>query len=192
MNTLIETLLLTYQLPAIFLGAFFFGETVILTASFLSGQGIWSLSNVFLLSLTGTIISDGIWFLFGQAIFRLTHKWSNSQKKYHQLIIKLDKITGQKPFLSLLFIKFLYGTRILTILYLSIRKIGFWTFVIFDTIGTIFWLAVMISIGWLAGKGMSNFIPFVQKTEYALLVIALLIIIFKLTTSWIEKKIIKK
>lgn len=188
----IQPLLLTYQLPAIFLGAFFFGETVIITAAFLSGQGIWSLSNVFWLSLAGTVISDGVWFLFGQSIFKFTHKWSENQKKYQLLITKLDKITGQKPFLSLLFIKFLYGTRILTILYLSIRKIGFWTFIIFDSVGTIFWLIVMISIGWLAGKGIANFIPFVQKTEYALLALAALIILFKLITIWIEKKITKK
>lgn len=192
MSTFIETLLLSYQLPAIFLGAFFFGETVILTAAFLSGHGIWSLSNVFLLSFAGTIVSDGMWFLFGQFFFRLARKRIDNQEKYLQLITKLDTITGQKPFLSLLFIKFLYGTRILTILYLSIRKIGFWTFIVFDALGTVLWLIVMISIGWLAGKGISNFIPFVQKTEYALLAIALLVVIFKLTTLWIQKIITKK
>jgi len=191
MNTFIEPMLLAYQLPAIFLGAFFFGETVVITAAALSAQGIWSVFNVFWLSLAGTVISDAIWFLSGQAIFRLTNKWSKNQKKYQSLIAKLDKITGQKPFLSLLFIKFLYGTRILTILYLSVRQIGFWAFVIFDTVGTIFWLVVVISIGWLAGKGVVNFIPLVHKTEYALLAIVLVVVFFKLITLWIEKKITK-
>lgn len=192
MNTFIGSLLLLYQLPAIFLGSFFFGETVIITASFLSGQGVWSLSNVFWFSLAGTVISDAIWFLFGQKIFKLIKGWNKYENKYKLLLVKLKNITGRKPFLSLLFSKFLYGTRILTIFYLSTKKISFWIFIVFDTIGTIFWLTIILLIGWLTGKGIANFINIAHDTKYTLIIIILIIILFKLITSWLEKIIIKK
>src|SRR3989344_7628269 len=156
MDLSIINLLTTYQLPAIFIGAFFFGETVILAAAFLAGQGIWSVESVFWLSLAGTVASDSLWFLLGLTFFKFTKRWEKFQDKYKLFLAKLEKITGQKPFLSLLFIKFLYGTRILTIIYLSIRKIHFGRFLIFNTVGTILWLFVMIGVGWLVGQGIVN------------------------------------
>ena len=151
MDSSIVNLLSAYQLPAVFFGAFFFGETVILTAAFLAGQGTWSIESVFWLSLAGTVTSDSLWFLLGQTFFKFTKRWEKYQDQYQTFLIKLEKITGQRPFLSLLFIKFLYGTRILTILYLSIRKVRYATFLLFNTVGTILWLSVMIFVGWWEG-----------------------------------------
>lgn len=181
-----------YQLPAIFLGAFFFGETVIITAAFLAAQGFWSLGNIFWLSLAGTLISDSLWFLFGQRILQIFHRWERYKEQSTNLLATLEKITGQRPFLSLLFIKFLYGTRILTIVYLSIRKMKFLTFAVFDTIGSALWLAIIISIGWLAGKGIINLVPFLNKFEYAMLFLILVILIFRFGTIWLSKKITKE
>ena len=192
MHDLIGPLLLQYELPAIFFGAFFFGETVIITAAFLSGQGVWSILNVFWLAFLGTIASDLIWFLLGHSIYKYLKNWQNYQDKYQPTINKLQKITGDKPFLALLFIKFLYGTRILTILYLSTRKIGFKKFVFYDAIGTIIWLAVLLPIGWLAGKGIGNYIKILDNTEYTLLVIVAIVIILRLITIWLKKLLTKK
>ena len=137
-------------------------------------------------------MSDSLWFLFGQRILLLFHKWKKYKEQSEKLITALENITGKKAFLSLLFIKFLYGTRILTIMYLSIQKIKFLTFVIFDTIGSIIWLLIMISIGWYAEKGIVNLVPLVNKFEYALLFLILVIVIFKFGTTWLTKKITKE
>lgn len=185
-------MLSTYQLPAIFLGSFFFGETVILTAAFLAGEGTWSISSVFWLSLVGTVASDSIWFLFGQTFFKFTKRWEKYQDKYQTFLIKLEKTTGQKPFLSLLFIKFLYGTRILTILYLSIRKMRYSTFLLFNTIGTTIWLLVMITIGWSAGKGLAGAGPIFSRIEYIITALIVLIVLYRIITGWLSKKIVKE
>ncbi len=191
-SVIIVNLLSFYQLPAIFWGAFFFGETVVITAAFLSAQGIWSLLNVFWLALAGTLISDALWFLFGKSFLKLLNRWQRYQQKHDKFVKKLERILGRRPFLVLLFIKFLYGTRILTIIYLSLRKIRFRTFLIFNTIGTLVWLVVMIAIGWLAGKGIANVIPVFHRIGYALSLLVLFLIIFKVITSWLGKRIIKK
>lgn len=191
-NAIIIGLLTLYQLPAIFLGAFFFGETVVISAAFLSAQGVWSLLNVFWLALAGTVVSDALWFLFGQRLLKLTHRWQSFQHKYDKLIARLERISGKRPFLALLFIKFLYGTRILTIVYLSLRKVRFRTFLLFNTIGTLIWLPVMLAIGYLAGKGIANVIPLFNKIGYALSLLVFFVIIFKVVTLWLNKKIIKE
>ena len=188
----IVNLLSTYQLPAIFLGSFFFGETVILTAAFLAGEGTWSISSVFWLSLAGTVISDSLWFLLGQTVFKFTRQWEKYQDKYQVFLIKLEKLTGKRPFLALLFIKFLYGTRILTILYLSIRKMPYSTFILFNTIGTVLWLFVMIAIGWSAGKGIAGADQIFSRVEYIITALVILIVLYRIITGWLGKKIVKE
>lgn len=184
-------LLSIYQLQAIFWGAFFFGETVVIAAAFLAAQGLWSIHNVFWLSLVGTIVADSLWFFLGQHLFK--HKRLEKHRQKHQSALsKLETLAGEKPFLALLFIKFLYGTRILTIIYLSMRKVKFSLFLLFDTIGAIIWLFVILGIGWLAGKGIVNMLPLFKKIEYILLVLVIILILFKLGTTWISKKILKK
>ena len=192
MDSSIVNLLSAYQLPAVFFGAFFFGETVILTAAFLAGQGTWSIESVFWLSLAGTVISDSLWFFLGQTFFKFTKRWEKYQDQYQTFLIKLEKITGQRPFLSLLFIKFLYGTRILTILYLSIRKVRYATFLLFNTVGTILWLSVMIFVGWLVGRGVGNAVQIFSRVEYIVTALVLLIVFFRIMTTWLSKKIAKK
>jgi len=192
MDTHILSLLTMYQLPAIFFGAFFFGETVIITAAFLAGQGIWSVYTVFILAFFGTIISDSLWFLFGQSILHVITRWKRGRKKVHELEKEEVPLKKHTPFFVLLFIKFLYGTRILTIIYLSSRKMSFWLFTLFNAIGTTIWLIVMISIGWGAAKGTSQFSPLLQKTEYALSVLAVTLIAAHFLVVWINKKVTKK
>lgn len=188
----IISLLSTYQLPAIFLGSLFFGETVILTAAFLAGQGTWSIESVFWLSLAGTVASDSLWFFLGQAFFKFTKRWERYRDKYQLFLVKLETVTGQKPFLSLLFIKFFYGTRILTILYLSIRKVHYSTFLLFNTIGTVIWLSVMIFIGWLVGRGVADASYIFYRVEYTLTALILLIVLYRIVSTWLGRKIIKK
>ncbi len=184
-------LLTLYQLPAIFLGAFFFGETVIISAAVLAARGYWSVSTVFFLSLVGTVLSDCIWFFCGTYFLKFTHRWVPYREKYKSFIEKLEKKSLRHSFLILLFFKFLYGTRIITIIYLSLRKMRFLTFFIFDTIGSFLWLLFMVSIGWFAGKGIINLMPWLDRAEYTLLILVAVIVIFKLGTIWINKKIAK-
>lgn len=192
MDAHVISLLTTYQLPAIFLGAFFFGETVIISAAFLAGHGVWSLYTVFLLSFLGTIISDSLWFLFGSTILRFLTRWKRGRKKVKELEKEEVPLKKHTPFFVLLFIKFLYGTRILTIIYLSSRKMSFGLFTLFNAIGTTIWLLIMLTIGWIAAKGTHQFSPLLQKTEYALSILAVTLILAHFIVVWISKKITKK
>jgi membrane protein DedA with SNARE-associated domain len=190
-NFIIEILKI-YQMPAIFLGSFFFGETVVLAASFLSAQGLWSVWTVFWLSLLGTLASDALWFIYGQKVLSYFHRWEKYRSGSERFIKALERITGSRPFLALLFIKPVYGTRILTIIYLSIRKVNFLTFMIFDALGSAFWLSVLSLFGWLAGRSIVNLVPWVNTLEYAALAIVLVVVLWRLIFTWLSKKTIEE
>ena len=92
----------------------------------------------------------------------------------------------------MLCIKFAYGTRILTIIYLSMRKMRFPVFIGFDTLSTLVWLPVMCTLGWLAGRSLINLMPFLNTFEYATALLIFVIVLLKLATVWINRKITKK
>lgn len=178
-----------YQLPAIFAGSFFFGETVVISAAFLAGQHFWSVWNVFWICFLGTVISDTLWFVLGR---RMTTKIEQHEKhgsRYKKVVAKINKYVGNRVFLALLFIKFLYGTRILTIFYISSRKVSFLKFTLFNSLGTIIWLTIIVGAGFLAGKGTANYLGSIKDIKYIALALVAFILLFRVVDSWTEKKV---
>lgn len=186
----LASFLIAYKIPSIFLGAFFFGETVIVTAAFLAGQGLWSVYEVFLASLIATIISDVVWFYLGEYFLRKTHRWEKFWHHKERIIAKLDDMLGSHHYYHLLYLKFLYGIRIFAIVYLSIKKLPIKTFVIYDTLGTALYQALIIAGGFLAGKGAAHIALYINQLEYGIIAVILLVLGYKLISAWIKKKVI--
>jgi len=61
-----------------------------------------------------------------------------------------------------------------------------------DTISSTLWLSVICTIGWLAGKSITNLAPFLNRFEYAALALVLVLVTFKIGTAWISRKIAKE
>lgn len=179
-------------MPAMFLGSFFFGEAVVLSAAFLAGQGLWSAWTVFWIALLGTLSADSLWFLYGQKLLGLFHKFEPYRRPSEKFLTALEKITGARPERALLFIKAVYGTRILTIIYLAIRKVNFFKFLIFDAFGSAWWIAILVSFGWLAGRKLVDLVPIIDQLEYTALALVIIVIIWRAIFSWLSKKAIRE
>jgi len=173
-----------HQALLIFLGSFFFGDTVILSFSVLMAHSVVSPLKLFVFGFLGTIISDSIWYALGNRLNRTDYV----RKKKH-LISKIRALTGKNPFMVLLFAKFMYGTRIMFIIYLSMRKTSFWKFLAYNSAGTVIWLLSLMAIGWMAGAGALNLIPFLKKGEVILTLIIALAVGLKLFSRWLTKRI---
>lgn len=186
------SLLTTYQLPAVFLGAFVGGEGIIITTSFLASRLNWNMASVFTDALLGTVLSDVTWYYGGRYILTRMKRWEDYRTRHQATLTQIEKKAGQRPWLLLLYIKFLYGTRILTVLYLSLRRVSIASFVLFDTLGTMVWLVVVMTIGWLAERGAINLIPFLDTLEHALIILIIAIITVKLMSLWIAKQLTNK
>lgn len=186
-------ILINYGYWAIFLGSFFFAESVILAVSFLAASGLWPLSAVFFLALAGDLLADLLWYSGGKYSFRFAKFDSKIfNKAYKTLSGVIDRITRHKPFLALLFIKFLYGTRFLMLIYVARKKVSLKKFLIYDAIGTSIWLAVLLPVGWLAGKGAYNLIGAYRNFNYSILFLVLTLLLYKLFSIRLEKVLIEE
>lgn len=177
--------------PAIFLGTVFFGEVIVLTAAFLSGNGMWSVWSVFLFSLAGVLVSDAAWFYFGRRSNRLLQRYTNRLEKYRAYVTYIDNAFERRPWRTMLFLKFLYGTRIIMIVYLSLTPLSLRRFVAADAFATTILLSLVITVGWLAGAGVIHAIPSLANIQYAILILLGIIVVYKLMTLWLSRQIDK-
>ena len=185
-------LIYAYELPVLFFGGFFFGETVIIPAAFLAGEGVLSLYSVFWITFLGTIVADAIWFFAGPSLFRFAHRFEWVQARSELAMNRLELLYANKPFRALLVSKFVYGTRILTVLYLSLEKVSGIRFLFLNLAGTFVWLFGVVIVGWLAGKSIVNLIPVFSDLKYALLLVIALIILLKVIPAWARRQKLKK
>ena len=188
---LIIDFLTLYQVPALFVGAFFFGEAVILAAALLAQDGLWNIWTVFGVSFVATVVSDAICYYIGSTIFFKKKWFLKYENKYKGMVELLDNKVSQRPYLSLLIIKFLYGTRIVTILYLAVKEIGFWKFLLFDIVGTFVWLVAILSIGWFAGMGIGS-IGLYHRLISLLVGLVICILVYQWFEKWVIKNLKKK
>lgn len=188
LESAIFDLLQQFQIPAIYVGTFFFSEAVIIPSSVLARQGLFHWYTVYVVALVGTISSDIVWFKGAKLILRVTHRLGQYEKKIHRLMHTVERMTGQRTYLFLIVFKFFYGFRGLTIIALSMRHYNFWVFLGFSAIGTALWLAVIMGIGWLVGAGL-NLLPAVHTIQYIIMAAVLLFVGFKLVTVWLGREL---
>ena len=190
LSTSIAQFLDIYGIAAIFISTVFFGEIAILVGFILSGQAIFLFETVFIFSVLGTISADLFWYMVGRFFPKKFLTKGIHLKILHPLSSLLGYLTKDRLFLSLLFVKFLIGTRLVTIIYLARQKVPFHLFVIFDVLGTILFVAVLSIIGWFVGKGLYNLLPVYHIITSIILIILLavaLTYIFRIFKSYFRK-----
>lgn len=166
------------------------GQEMILPLAFLVGQGFWSLRMLFIVTFFATIMVDLFW--FGLARLGREWKWlkrfSHEDSKVKKFVNRLAKDEAT----LLLLTKFIYGTRVISVLYLSLGGLKVLRFILLNILVTIPWLLLIISIGWLAGRGFSFFGNIVRHPALFTIGVVGLVLLFqwakKLTLRWLSIK----
>lgn len=167
----------------VFVGTFFLGESVVLAASALAAHGSWSVAAVAGWAFAGTVASDTLWFRTARLGL---DRWSTGAKagRLSRATVRLDRLTGDHPHRALMFVKFVYGTRIASIAYMAVRGVPAHRFVVFDAIGTCIWLAVMIPIGWAIGLGLDRLGADLKRVEWLVVGIVLVVAVGRGFRRW--------
>jgi membrane protein DedA with SNARE-associated domain len=176
-------------LPAIFVGSFFLGETVVLAGIVLAASGVVPVWSLFALVLLATLASDLVWFYFGQRLVRFAARWTPIRERYERTMQGMGRVDDGRRFYYLLFYKFVYGIRIVTIVYSSLRRIPLRRFVLFDAVGSSAYLVVFIGGGILLCRGAAELAPAMQTLRYVGAALALLFILMRMGTQWLRKRL---
>lgn len=161
------------------------GDGVLLSLAFLAGSGFMPLWIVFTFSIIGFFISDSVWYFIGHK-----SKSLKISKRVHKIVDRYNKLNH---FTLFLFSKVIYGTRILTVFYLS-KKLSYKRFVLYAILLNILLVSVLVSIGYYAGKGFTKFQHLFESIGFwfsFFFVMIILILISKYLFKWLAEKIIK-
>lgn len=188
----ITALLTAHRIVAVFWGAFFFGDSVIFTAAYLAGQLAWDAVPIFATAFLGTAAADTMWFFLGVYVSKRFSGTTFMRYQREKAATLLAKLTGEKPAYALIFIKFLYGSRIAMILYVAARGLSFRTFSLYNSIGILVWLGVFFPIGYLAGKGISSNFPILNVIEAAVIVFVVSFVLMRILTLWLTRKVVSE
>jgi len=194
--TYLETFIISlssYPAFAPFLAGFIAGETVIFSLAFLSAAGLFPIPYLFFFSFLGVFISDIIWFLIGR--WKIIHnihnieKFSNIYQKIDSFIIELS---NESLFRTILYSRFLYGARTLTLIYLGLKKADFKKVVASLFAIHLVAVSLVVVVGWYAGKGFIKLLDIFENVKAIITFGILLLIIIILLRRGINKFVIKK
>lgn len=170
---------LTYLL--LFLGIFFEGEFVLLSAVIAAHQGYMNIYWVAGISVVATMLSDLFYFYLG---LNKAEKWLERRpEKLRAKIARINEKLAKNRMLLLLTYRFLYGFRMLTPFVLGMQKTKPAQFVGFSLATTLLWATTFISVGWIFGEKVLEELKHFEKLELfvigGLLLIALLSLLLK-------------
>lgn len=180
----------SYGNISVFIGAFLFGEFAVLTAFILATQGVFSSSTIFIVSVIGIACADACWYGFGFYFSKKKPGWHlHDQSIIAKTATFWERIIGKNIFISLLVVKFLYGIRWATIVFLGLKRLAIPFFLVFDLLGIIVFVGVLFVIGWITGKGIYNLIPFYHGVIGIIIAIIFAIIVVNILHLVFHKKI---
>ena len=89
--------------------------------------------------------------------------------------------------MALIFAKFLVGTRIVMLLYLSNLEFSFKEFIRYNVVATFIWLLVVIPTGYLSGLGFTYIAEVFHNIYAGLGFVFLVLIVIVILQLWLKK-----
>ncbi|OGI70950.1 hypothetical protein A3B84_02315 [Candidatus Nomurabacteria bacterium RIFCSPHIGHO2_02_FULL_35_13] len=168
----------------IFVGLIFEGEIIVITAGVLSYLGVldfWlSLSFIFAGGMAKTF---GVYY-FGEYIYEKYNQHS-FLKYFEKRVLYFLPRFKQKPFWSIFISKFIIGVNFWVIVFSGYNKINFKTFLKAETISTVIWAPLLLSLGFFFSQTALSFSKEINKFSLAIFALLVIFLLFdKLVASF--------
>ena len=173
----LESAVAQFGYPAIFVGTFLEGETILVIGGFTAYQGYLNLYFVILAAFWGSLFGDQLYFLLGrykgQAILNKHKNWEGRVARFRSLMDRYGT-------LIILGFRFLYGLRTVSPFAIGLCRIPIRKFVILNAISAAVWAVALGVAGYFFGRVMEAFLQNVKRYELAIMagLIAVSIVLF--------------
>ena len=167
-----------YGYGFIFLGTIFEGELVLLAAGFLAYLGTLNFWLVLLVGFSGAVIGDNIWYYIGR------HGGTPFLQKFGKFFFLNNKrIARAKVYFedhgakTIFFSRFVFGTRISSAILAGTLGMTREKFFKSNVLGAGAWAIITTMLGYAFGNSFSLLRHYLQRTETALLILGVIVII---------------
>jgi membrane protein DedA with SNARE-associated domain len=177
-----------YGAPAIFFSVLFMGETAVLISLLLTQQGVLQLTDVLFFSTIATLSADMFWFLVGRYFPKNIIPVKIDNNIFKPTISFLEGITKNRIFLSILFLKFFIGTRLIFLLFLGRQPISLIRFFLYNVIGTLVYMMVLTIIGVGFGHLINDIFPAYRIVTSIIVGVLFVVLVSRIIKSFIKHR----
>lgn len=174
------SLVTAYGYPAIFIGALFEGETVVILSGLFSHQGLLSIYAVILIAYVGTVIGDGWWFLVSRYRFP---RFLYESEWFKRISARPLKAINGDPEILALTMRFLFGFRTLIPLGLGLSTISTARFFMLHSIGAIVWVSLYVSVGYFFGRFLELLFGRIKYGELLLVATVMVMVVISIVAA---------
>jgi len=144
-----------------------------------------SLWIVFWAAFIGNMIGDSGWFGIGRLISPHIERYKKIHKGYEKIAEVIEFIFKKKHFIALTAVKFLYGTRVITIIYMAKEKLKFRKFAVYNIFATLLWIFGVGLVGYFVGLGY----VWVKQIFQGVGILLTIIVIFFIAFYFLQREI---
>jgi membrane protein DedA with SNARE-associated domain len=145
----------TWGYVAVFAGAFFEGETVLIIGGFLASGGHLELASVILSGFLGGLAGDQFFFYVGRARGR---RLIERRESWRPRLQRIEGILERHGTLLMLGYRFMYGVRLVTPLVLGAFGVARLRFLVLNLINAAVWSALIASLGYAFGQVVAQMV----------------------------------
>jgi membrane protein DedA with SNARE-associated domain len=182
----LESFIITYGYPALLIGTFLEGETILIIAGFLAYRQYLSLPWVIVVAFLGTFAGDQLFFYLGRtkgnAFLKKRPHWEPKVQKVRNLL-ELHHTW------IIIGFRFLYGFRNITPFGIGMSGFSAKRFFWLNALGGLVWSSVIASGGYFLGQIMESFLVRLKKYELRIIVTIAVIGSVVWTYFFIKRKI---
>lgn len=160
----------------LFLAMLIEGETFLIIAGILSSLGAFDIGDVFVISLLGVLLGDGLWYYLGMWAERFAFGQRVIGYAKKSVLFLLPRFR-ERPFKSIFFSKFIYGANHAALIISGLFRVPFALFMKAEAVASVVWIILFLGAGYFFGQAavwVSH-----KATRFALIVI-LFVLVFVL------------
>jgi membrane protein DedA with SNARE-associated domain len=178
-----------YGYGAVFLGAIFEGESIMLLSGLLSHEDYFTFPWIVFWAFLGAVLGDFFWFILGR--YRgetIINKWAWFKK----IMGRPVSLVGKKPAALSFLMRFMYGFRLIVPFSIGMSKLPIKSFLFWNSLGAVAWVTVFGGLGYLLADVLEAVFGNLRKYEIVLAIVIILLISLAHTIGGMVKRSLKK
>ncbi len=161
-----EALIVRYGLAVVFFGAAVEGDVTMILAGVTAHVGLFRLPSAIALGALGGFAGDTAFFALGRRHSGILR----TSALYRKAEPAIERFTGRVGELQIGLARFVYGTRMASMLFWGVRGLPFWRFALIDAAGCALWALILGGLGYSLSSSAEMVIGRVRRAELWLLV----------------------
>jgi membrane-associated protein len=171
-----------------FIGFFFPGDTLLLSAGIFAGQGKLSLAAIFVVVSLAAIAGDNVGYHIGKRYGRRLFRKPDGLVFRQEYVQRAEKFYEKYGSKTMLFAHFVPVVRTFAPAVAGVAHMNYKQFVIFDAIGDTAWAIIVTLIGYWFGTKIPNIDHYILFAVAAVMIITLGPTLYHLSKALLQKR----